>query len=93
MQVRDGMSPMVLTIGPGHTLRDAARLMSERHVGAAVVIDPDGSGPGPGAPAAIRYAIESSPGVSEARTANPSIAELANGGRSTRERAGSRSTR
>jgi CBS domain-containing protein len=46
MQVRDGMSPMVLTIGPGHTLRDAARLMSERHVGAAVVMDPDGSGPG-----------------------------------------------
>ena len=46
MQVRDGMSPMVLTVGPGHTLRDAARLMSERHVGAAVVIDPDASGPG-----------------------------------------------
>ncbi|MFZ1154575.1 MAG: CBS domain-containing protein [Solirubrobacteraceae bacterium] len=37
---------MVLTVGPGHTLRDAARLMSERHVGAAVVIDPDSSGPG-----------------------------------------------
>jgi CBS domain-containing protein len=46
MQVRDGMSPMVLTIGPGHTLRDASRLMSERQVGAAVVMDPDGSGPG-----------------------------------------------
>ena len=30
MQVRDGMSPTVLTVGPGHTLRDAARLMSER---------------------------------------------------------------
>jgi CBS domain-containing protein len=37
---------MVLTVGPGHTLRDAARLMSERRVGAAVVIDPDASGPG-----------------------------------------------
>jgi CBS domain-containing protein len=46
MQVREGMSPMVLTVGPGHTLRDAARLMSERHVGAAVVIDPDAGGPG-----------------------------------------------
>jgi CBS domain-containing protein len=46
MQVRDGMSPMVLTIGPGHTLREAARLMSERQVGAAVVIDPDAGGPG-----------------------------------------------
>lgn len=46
MNVREGMSPMVLTIGPGHTLRDAARLMSQRHVGAAVVIDPDANGPG-----------------------------------------------
>lgn len=46
MQVREGMSPMVLAVGPGHTLREAARLMSERHVGAAVVIDPDGHGPG-----------------------------------------------
>jgi CBS domain-containing protein len=46
MQVRDGMSATVLTVGPGHTLRDTARLMSERKVGAAVVIDPDGHGPG-----------------------------------------------
>jgi CBS domain-containing protein len=46
MQVREGMSATVLSIGPGHTLRDAARLMSERKVGAAVVIDPDGHGPG-----------------------------------------------
>jgi CBS domain-containing protein len=46
MQVRDGMSPMILTVGPGHTLRAAARLMSERRVGAAVVIDPDAGGPG-----------------------------------------------
>ena len=46
MQVREGMSPMVLTVGPGHTLRDAARLMAQRGVGAAVVIDPDGLGPG-----------------------------------------------
>jgi CBS domain-containing protein len=46
MQVYEGMSPMILTVGPGHTLRDAARLMSERRVGASVVIDPDGYGPG-----------------------------------------------
>jgi CBS domain-containing protein len=37
---------MVLTVGPGHSLRAVARLMSERRVGAAVVIDPDGCGPG-----------------------------------------------
>jgi CBS domain-containing protein len=46
MRVRDRMSDVVLTIGPGHTLRAAARLMAERKVGAAVVIDPDGAGPG-----------------------------------------------
>jgi CBS domain-containing protein len=40
------MTSLVLTIGPGHTLRDAARLMSERKVGAAVVMDPDLPGPG-----------------------------------------------
>ena len=45
MQVRDGMSKVVLTVGPGHTLRAAARLMAERQVGAAVVLDPDGEGP------------------------------------------------
>jgi CBS domain-containing protein len=46
MQVRHGMSEMVLTVGPGHTLRAVSRLMSQRAVGAAVVIDPDGNGPG-----------------------------------------------
>ena len=46
MQVREGMSTMVLSIGPGHTLRQAARLMAERKVGAAVVMDPEAAGPG-----------------------------------------------
>jgi CBS domain-containing protein len=46
MHVREGMSPRVLTVGPGHTLRQAASQMAERRVGAAVVIDPDGMGPG-----------------------------------------------
>jgi CBS domain-containing protein len=46
MQVRDGMSATVLTVGPGHTLREAARLMSQRKVGAAIVLDPDQPGPG-----------------------------------------------
>ena len=46
MRVRDGMSRVVLEVGPGHTLRDAARLMTERGVGAAVVMDPDLPGPG-----------------------------------------------
>ena len=46
MQVRDGMSRVVLTVGPGHSLREAAKQMSERGVGAAVVMDPEGEGPG-----------------------------------------------
>ncbi len=37
---------MVLTVGPGHSLQAVARLMSERSVGAAVVLDPDSAGPG-----------------------------------------------
>ena len=41
MLVRDAMSTVVLTIGPAHTLRQAAALMSARRVGAAVVHDPD----------------------------------------------------
>ena len=46
MQVRDAMSPDVLTIGPHHTLRDAAKRMSGRRVGAAVVLDGDQDQPG-----------------------------------------------
>ena len=46
MQVRHGMSPEVLSIGPAHTLREASRLMSGRRVGAAVVVDPESPGPG-----------------------------------------------
>jgi CBS domain-containing protein len=40
------MSEVVLTVGPDHTLRDAAAAMCHRNVGAAVVIDPDAPGPG-----------------------------------------------
>lgn len=46
MLVSDGMSAAVLTVGPGHTLREAAAAMWERGVGAAVVLDPDAPGPG-----------------------------------------------
>ena len=46
MDVRDGMNRIVVTIGPGHTLREAARRMTAASVGAAVVIDPEGEGPG-----------------------------------------------
>lgn len=46
MHVRDGMSGVVLTVNPGHSLRDAARSMAARNVGAAVVMDPEQPGPG-----------------------------------------------
>ena len=46
MQVSEGMSSVVLTVGPAHTLRAAARHMAQRGVGAAVVVDPDSQGPG-----------------------------------------------
>src|SRR3954453_20101881 len=46
MQVRDGMTDTVLMVGPSHTLREAARAMAAKKVGAAVVIDPEAPGPG-----------------------------------------------
>jgi len=46
MQVREGMTPTVLMVGPSHSLRAVAQLMSGRNVGAAVVMDPDSGGPG-----------------------------------------------
>ena len=46
MLVRDAMTADVLTVGPHHTLREAAALMSSRKVGAAVVMDGDQDQPG-----------------------------------------------
>ncbi|QTE00774.1 CBS domain-containing protein [Streptomyces cyanogenus] len=46
MLVRDAMSSVILTLGPTHTLRQAAALMSARRVGAAVVLDPEAGGIG-----------------------------------------------
>ena len=45
MQVKDGMSSVVLSVGPTHTLREAAKQMASRRVGAAVVMDPEDEGP------------------------------------------------
>jgi signal-transduction protein with cAMP-binding, CBS, and nucleotidyltransferase domain len=46
VQVSDGMSPLVLTVGPGHTLREAAGKMVEKGTGAAIVIDDELPAPG-----------------------------------------------
>jgi len=45
MQVREGMSDVVLTVGPGHSLREAARMMTEKRTGAALVEDDQAPGP------------------------------------------------
>jgi len=39
MHVREGMSEVVLTVGPGHTLREAAAMMTAKGTGAALVSD------------------------------------------------------
>jgi signal-transduction protein with cAMP-binding, CBS, and nucleotidyltransferase domain len=39
------MSNVILTVGPGHTLREAAQRMTEKGVGAAVVIDEEQPAP------------------------------------------------
>jgi CBS domain-containing protein len=46
MNVEDGMTTVIVSVGPAHTLREAARMMSAHRVGAAVVIDPGHSGVG-----------------------------------------------
>jgi CBS domain-containing protein len=57
MLVREAMSSVVLTVGPEHTLRQTARLMSERRVGSAIVSDPDGAGTGIITERDILYAV------------------------------------
>jgi signal-transduction protein with cAMP-binding, CBS, and nucleotidyltransferase domain len=45
MEVREGMSAVVLSVGPSHTLRQAAQRMVEKGTGAALVIDEESPGP------------------------------------------------
>ena len=45
MEVRQGMSSVVLAVGPGHTLRETATKMTEKGTGAALVFDDESPGP------------------------------------------------
>jgi signal-transduction protein with cAMP-binding, CBS, and nucleotidyltransferase domain len=45
MEVRQGMSTVVLTVGPAHTLREVSTRMTQKGVGAAVVVDESEQGP------------------------------------------------
>ena len=46
MTVRQAMNPVTITVGSGHTMREAARRMTEGGTGAAVVIDHELPAPG-----------------------------------------------
>ncbi|MEA2210549.1 MAG: hypothetical protein QOF83_497 [Solirubrobacteraceae bacterium] len=76
MLVREGMSEVVLTVGPGHTLREAARAMCGRHVGAAVVVDPEAPGPGVITERDILIAIGEGQDPDQERVANHLTARL-----------------
>ncbi len=45
MEVRQGMSSIVLAVGPSHTLRETSRKMTEKGTGAALVFDDEHPGP------------------------------------------------
>ncbi len=45
MEVREGMSSIVLSVGPSHTLRETAEKMAEKKTGAAIVFDDEAPGP------------------------------------------------
>jgi signal-transduction protein with cAMP-binding, CBS, and nucleotidyltransferase domain len=45
MQVSEGMSEVVLSIGTSHTLREAATRMTEKATGAALVMDEESPAP------------------------------------------------
>ena len=44
--VREAMNPVSVTVGSGHTMREAARRMTDGETGAAVVIDHELPAPG-----------------------------------------------
>ena len=45
MEVREGMSSVVLAVGPSHTLRETATKMTEKGTGAALVFDDESPAP------------------------------------------------
>ena len=46
MKVRDAMTGSVITVGSGHTLTQASKVMADRNIGSVVIVDPDANGPG-----------------------------------------------
>jgi CBS domain-containing protein len=57
MRVRDAMTKPVLVVGPDHTIRQVAQLMTTRRMGSAVVQDPESVGVGIMTERDVLYAI------------------------------------
>jgi CBS domain-containing protein len=57
MYVRDAMTKPVLVVGPEHTVRQVAQLMTQRRVGSAIVVDPEAAGVGIMTERDVLYAI------------------------------------
>ena len=76
MQVREGMTEDLLSVGPTHTLHQAAAAMSQRNVGAAIVLDPDAHGPGLITERDILRAVAAGKDPSAERVADHLTAEL-----------------
>lgn len=70
MEVKEGMSSVVLAVGPGHTLREAASKMAEKGTGAALVFDDESPGPRIITERDILLAIGSGANLDEARVAD-----------------------
>jgi CBS domain-containing protein len=76
MLVSEGMTDVVLTVGPGHTLREAAAAMRDRRVGAAVVLDPEAHGPGVITERDVLHAVARGQNPDEERVADHLTAKL-----------------
>ena len=76
MLVSEGMTDVVLTVGPDHTLREAAAAMHQRRVGAAVVLDPDAHGPGVITERDVLHAVAKGQNPDEERVADHLTAKL-----------------
>ncbi len=76
MLVSEGMTETVLTVGPGHTLREAATAMWEKHVGAAVVVDPELPGPGVITERDILHSVAAGQSPDDERVADHLTSEL-----------------
>lgn len=46
MRVRAAMTGDVVTVGSGHSLKQASEVMTQRNIGSLVIVDPAADGPG-----------------------------------------------